>query len=78
MTRERRCVRRAARLILLSVVVGLILTSDAVARATERADPPYAWWKAADMGRYLSLETIAEIPAGEEPLDITQLPPKAA
>jgi putative transposase len=28
--------------------------------------------------RYLSLETIAEIPAGEEPLEITQLPPKAA
>jgi putative transposase len=28
--------------------------------------------------RYLSLETIAEIPAGDSPLEITQLPPKAA
>ena len=28
--------------------------------------------------RYLSLETIAEISAGEEPLEITQLPPRAA
>ena len=28
--------------------------------------------------RYLSLETIAEIPAKEEPLAITELPPRAA
>ena len=42
-------VGRTLAILLLITLVRLVLVADARAAPTQRADPPHAWWKAAEM-----------------------------